>query len=198
MSSSNTRLSLFMAIRDQHPKLLIKNTAEFQRAVKATLMDLLDINCVNQEQEKFLTDFSCHVPQYYKEAHRNVKGMLKRRETYFSKPIPVLSAEPEPEPEPEAMDFEVEEGPSPESYGSKSSRQQYRDVAKLIDENDSDKILDAAIRVLKDQGHVDASFVLGELKANPGLGTHLRKLSAQPEPEKISPERYIFQYSYTY
>ena len=191
MSSSNTRRCLFLAIRDCFPKVLIKYTVEFHDTIKTTLMDLLDISTVSEDQEKFIRDFHRHVPQYYKEANRNAKSMLKRREIYFSKPIPVLSTEPDVLPEPEDMDLEVEQDSSPRSYGSKSSSQKYRDVAKLIAENEGDKILDAAIKVLKDQGHLDASWVVAQLKANPDLGTHLRKLSAQPEPEKISPERYF-------
>ena len=193
----STRKDLFVFFRDQYKKVSIRVTHEFREAIESSLMRLLDITSIGQDQEKFVVDFWRHVPTYWSESRSCAERMFKKHSKYFSKPLPSVTDQLENvevgQPEPVLEDMDVDEaGPNhSKSYQSKSQRQQKRDVERLVEEHDGAKILDAAIKVLKAMGHLDAAVVVSQLIDNPMLGTKLRQASAQErlEPEQISPER---------
>lgn len=88
-----TKRDLFLATREKFPDVQIRPTKDFQSALCSTLASLLGCSVSrlqnNYEAREFIRSFGILVPRYLEQSWNKVNDLLKRKNTYFSNPVPV-------------------------------------------------------------------------------------------------------------
>ena len=181
MAPLPTRKRLLFLIRKKYPKFTLKYSKTFVLIVQECLLKLLKLEQpLNHEDSVFLSNevnnFAKVVPEYFRKAGRSQANMLKKHSCFFDKAYP----------------YSVPEQPTPvkRSYVSKSRSQQYKERAKIAQE-DKEAVYGAASMLLKKEGHADAAFVVKRITDNPSIGSDLRMKLIDLDESKTD-ERLIY------